>query len=241
MVNREEILKRVQKALEHEPRINLHRHPVRIDYSDGAVILEGEVRDPAAKKLALEKAAAVGDVRGVIDRLRVAPSERRGDGAIRTSLANRLLQESEFRNCAIRARTKGRIETLREVASDWGGDIEIGVEEGVVTLEGRVLSLSHKRAAGVLAWWTPGCRDVVNALAVEPPEDDHDDEIVDALKLVLEMDPLVQADRIHATCRDAVLRLEGVARTEEERRQAEYDAWCLFAVDGVENRIEVRT
>lgn len=241
MANRDEIVRRVQKALEHEPRINLHRHPIDIDFSDGAVILEGEVGDPAAKKLALEKAASVGDVRGVIDRLRVVPGERRGDGAIRTSCCNRILQESEFRTCAVRARTKGRVETLREVTTDWGGDIEVGVEDGVVTLEGRVLSLSHKRAAGVLAWWTPGCRDVINSLDVQPPEEDHDDEIVDALRLVLEMDPLVQAERISATCRDAVITLEGVARTEEEKRRAEFDAWCLFAVDGVENRIEVGT
>jgi hypothetical protein len=29
-------------------------------------------------------------------------------------------------------------------------------------------------------------------------------------------------------------------RTETERQQAEFDGWCLFAVDGVVNRIEVR-
>jgi len=30
------------------------------------------------------------------------------------------------------------------------------VEDGVVTLNGRVPSLSHKRLAGALAWWNPG-------------------------------------------------------------------------------------
>ena len=65
------------------------------------------------------------------------------------------------------------------------------------------------------------------------------DHFVDALKLVLEMDPLVQADQIHVSCRDYVVTLEGVARTEEELRQAEFDAWCIFAVDDVVNRIEV--
>jgi len=239
--NREEVIRLVQKALEHEPRINIHRYPIKIGYADSAVILEGEVGDPAAKKLALEQAASVGHIRGVIDRLRVAPGERKGDGAIRTSLCNRLLQESEFRNCAVRARAKGRVETVREVSSDWGGDIEVGVAEGVVSLEGRVLSLSHKRAAGVLAWWTPGCRDVLNSLDVRPPEEDNDAEIVDALKLVLEMDPLVQADQIQATCRDAVVTLTGCARSAAERRQAEFNAWCLFAVDRVVNQIEVRT
>ena len=241
MANREETIKLVQKALEYEPRINVHRYPIEVDFTDSAVILEGEVDHPAAKKLALEKAGAVPGVRGVVDRLRVAPAERKGDGAIRNSVCNRLLQETEFRNCAVRARAKGRTETLRDVSTDWGGDMEVNVDDGVITLEGRVLSLSHKRAAGVLAWWTPGCRDVINSLDVQPPEEDNDSEIVDALRVVLEMDPLVQADQIRVTCRDYVITLEGSARTEEERRQVEFDAWCIFAVDRVVNRIQVRT
>lgn len=63
---------------------------------------------------------------------------------------------------------------------------------------------------------------------------------MDALRLVLEMDPLVQADRFRVRCRNFAVTLEGCVRTEEERRQAELDAWCLFAVDEVINRIEAR-
>lgn len=240
MRNREAVIKLVQRALEHEPRIHIHRYPIKVGFSDSAVILEGEVGHPAAKKLALERAGAVEGIRGVIDRLRVAPAERKGDGAIRDSLCNLLMQESEFRNCALRVRAKGSVETLRDVSSDWGGAIEIAVADGVIALEGHVLSLSHKRAAGVLAWWAPGCRDVLNSLEVKPPEEDNDSEIADATRLVLEMDPLVHADQIRASCRDCVVTLEGAARTEAERRQAEFDAWCVFAVDGVVNRIEVR-
>ena len=80
----------------------------------------------------------------------------------------------------------------------------------------------------------------MNSLDVQPPEDDTDDEILDALRLVHEMDPLVQASQIRASCRDCVVTLNGFVRTEEERRRAEDDAWCLFAVDDVVNRIDVR-
>lgn len=238
MPDRNGVIKLVHKALEYDARINLHRHPVKIGYTDGVVILEGEVESVAAKKLAIEHAAAVAGVRGVADRLRVASAERRGDGAIRDSVCAFLLREPEFRRCAIRALASGRLETLRDVSGD--GDVEVAVSDGVITLEGRVGSHSHKRIAGVLAWWTPGCRDVVNALAVEPPGEDSDDEVLDALGLVLEMDPLTRGTPIHADCRNYVITLEGVVRSEEERRRAELDAWCLFAVDGVVNRIEVR-
>jgi osmotically-inducible protein OsmY len=43
------------------------------------------------------------------------------------------------------------------------------VTDGVVLLEGHVISQSHLRFAGALAWWTPGRRDVINALEVRPP------------------------------------------------------------------------
>lgn len=240
MANKSEVIKRVRRALEHEPRVNLHRYPIAIGFADGAVVLEGEVADVAAKKLALELAGAADDVRGVLDRLRVAPAEHRGDGAIHDSLRGFLLSEPELRNCAIRARSKGGVETLRAVPGDNSGEIEVEVADGVITLDGTVISLSHKRVAGVLAWWVPGCRDVVNSLDVQPPEEDNDAEVVDALRLVLEMDPLVQAAQIQAICRGYVVTLDGYVRTREERRQAERDAWCLFAVDNVINRIEVR-
>jgi osmotically-inducible protein OsmY len=75
---------------------------------------------------------------------------------------------------------------------------------------------------------------------VVPPEEDSDDEVTDALRLVLETDPLVPADQIGIRTRNHVVTLEGVVTTEEEKKRAELDAWYLFAVDRVINHIEVR-
>lgn len=233
-------VKRIRGLFEHEPRINLHRHPIAISVADGAVVLEGEVASIAAKKLALELAGSLDGLRGVVDRLRVAPGERRGDGAIRDALCGILLRQPELRTSAIHVVAKGRSEALREVGGEGSGRIELAVDDGVITLEGEAISLSHKRIAGVLAWWTPGCRDVVNSLAVVPPQEDNDDEVVDALRVVLAMDPFVHAEQITARCRNYVVTLEGLVRTEDERRRADFDAWALFAVDNVVNRIEVR-
>jgi osmotically-inducible protein OsmY len=240
MAKNDPVVRQVHAALEHEPRINLHRFPVKIGFDNGAVVLEGEVEDVAAKKLALELAAATEGIRGVVDRLHVYPAERRGDGALRDSLCGFLLAQPELQGCSVRTRIKGVVETLRDRGGEANGEIQLAVEDGVILLEGLVRSLSHKRVAGVLAWWTPGCRDVVNALEVVPPEEDNDDEVLDALRLVLEMDPLVQADQITARCRNYVVTLEGCVRNEQERRRAELDAWALFAVDKVINRVELR-
>src|SRR5512134_2545488 len=128
MPNRDAIVRQVQGALEHEPRINLHRFPVRIRLAEGAVVLEGEVESVAAKKLALELAGATGGVRGVVDRLRVVPSERKGDGAIRDLLSSFLLGAPELQSCAIRLDTKGRSEMLRDVRNGLSGQIELAID-----------------------------------------------------------------------------------------------------------------
>lgn len=241
MADKETAVKQVRAALEFDTRINLHRHPIQVTLDNDAVVLEGEVDSVAAKKLALEHAGAVQGVRGVVDRLRVAPAERRGDGAIRDAFCALLMSQRELTNCAIRTRTNGRSQVLRAVSDEKSGDIEVAVENGVITVEGSVISLSHKRVIGVLAWWTPGCRDVVNSLELNPPERDGDEEVIEALSLVYEMDPMVQADLVHIRCERYVVTLEGYARTEQERQRAEFDAWALFGVDKVVNRIEVRS
>lgn len=236
---REAITRQVHAALERETRINLHRHPVAIRNADGVVVLEGELSDVGAKKLALELAASVRGVDGVVDRLRVRPSERRGDGAVRDSLVRMLSAEREFANCTIRWRANGRVETARLIEADGIGEIELEVSDGVIVLEGHVISQSHRRFAGVLGWWTPGCRDVVNALAVQPDYEDGDDEVADVLQIVLEADPMVDPSLIRANCRDKTVVLEGAVTTERQKARAELDAWALFGVERVINRLQV--
>ena len=229
----------VHAALEREPRINIHRHPIRIASADGTVTLEGEVADVAAKKLALELAGAVPGVRGVVDRLRVAAGERRGDGAIRDSAARMLLEAPELKRCSFNMKTNEKMVVLRRVERDAGGDIEISVTDGVILLEGFVISQSRLRFAGALAWWTPGRRDVINALEVKPAYEDRDDEVAEVMRLVLEADPELDSDQIRTNCTDKVVTLEGSVPTEQQKRRAELDAWSLFAIKGVVNRLRV--
>jgi hypothetical protein len=242
MQNGNPILKSIQAAFEREPRINLHRQTIHLDLTeDHALILEGEVESVAAKKLALELAGATPEVRGVVDRLHVAPAEHKGDGAILDTLTSLLLGARDLQNCALGVLKQGQTIALQDArGEDASGDMLVSVKDGVVTLDGWVISLSHKRLAGVLAWWVPGCRDVVDALEVLPPEQDNDDEVTDALTLVLEMDPTIpNPGQIRVNTRNYVVTLEGLVGTETEKNRAEQDAWCLFGVDKVVNHLAV--
>jgi hypothetical protein len=48
-----QVLKAVRAAFEREPRINLRKYPIHMDFSDGVLTLEGEAEHVAAKKLSL--------------------------------------------------------------------------------------------------------------------------------------------------------------------------------------------
>jgi osmotically-inducible protein OsmY len=242
MAERTAVEKAVLAALEREPAVNLHRWPVRVEYDivRRALTLEGEVENIIAKRRAYACVGRVDGVDGTMDRLRVRPSEPRGDGAIRTSITQSILDEPSLRDCALHVQHKDIMETLR-VPPGSKDTIGVTVVDGVVELTGHIGSLSHKQLTGVLAWWAPGCRDVLNVMKVEPPEAINDGEITDALRLVLEKDPLMpHADDIGISVREYAVTLSGIVINEEERRQAEYNAWYLVGVRDVVNRIEVR-
>lgn len=236
-----DLASRVRQALAAEPRLAEEVAAIGVAAGpDTVVTLDGEVASVARKRIALERAASVDDVVGIVDRLHVRPAARMSDEQILHLVLDALVGEPAFQ--AIR--TKGG-------TGDWHaqppelmgfrGEIDVEVADGVVTLNGRVGGLDEKRLAGVLAWWVPGSRDVVNGIAVEPPEDDSDAAIVEAVRLVLEKDRLVDAGQVRVTAKDAVVTLQGFLREEHERHMAESDAWFVFGVDDVVDEIELTT
>jgi osmotically-inducible protein OsmY len=233
--------KEVKAALEVDPRVDLHRFPIQILADGGGQLrLEGEVESIAAKRVAMTLAQRVCGNGRVVDALRLVPTEPRGDGEIRDAFARGLQQQPELRNCTLRQLNRGKLEMVQEAHSEWpSGEVGIAVDGGIVTVDGKVISLSHKRMIEAIGWWTPGCRDVVNKLEVEPAEEDNDDELADAIRLVFEMDPLVHADQIAIHAHGGVVVLTGALQREEERRMAEMDAWSVCGVMDVQNQIQL--
>lgn len=241
LMEKESAIKRVFAALEREPKVDIHHYPIAVDFDNGILTLQGSTRDIAAKKLALEIGAAIAPVTGIVDRLKVTAAEPMTDDVLGLHVENALIQEPALGNCGVRLRVGDRVEVARETPPGSACAIEINVKDGDVLLEGQVPGLSHKRLAGVLAWWVPGSQNVLNCLIVEPPEEDTDDEMADALRLVLEKDPFVNADQIRVRAKDRIVTLEGLVPNDTESQMAEHDAWYLFGVDKVINRLEVQS
>ena len=240
VLERERILKEVRAAFEHEPRINLHKFPIEMEFRDGVLTLEGDVEHIAAKKLGLELAIAIPDVVGIADRLHVVPATCMGDGAILDAVLDALLQESTLLNCSIYVLRKGQLEPVREVADEPRGVMRISVNDGIVLLDDHVTGLTQKRLAGVLAWWVPGSRDVINGMEVVPDQMDSDEEMAKAVRIVLKKDPFVNEDRVRVTVQQSIVTLTGDVPSAPQRDMAEFDAWYVFGVDKVLNRLEIR-
>lgn len=234
-----DLLPKIQAALEHDERINLHHWPLQIQAHDGTVVLEGRVENIATKRMTLDAVRRLAQEPWIIlDRLRVdtaaddAPDL--GGKAIKA-----LTQESAFRDYSLIVETDSRVETVHD-AGPQAYLIRVNVEEGIVTLTGTVGSLSHRRLAEVLVWWTANCQGVNNLLDVAPPQDDNDDELTDIIRMVLEKDPLVHAHQLVVTTHQGIVELHGSVASEEEKRLAVLDAWYVPGVENVIDCIGVR-
>lgn len=233
------LLSAVREALAREPRLNLRRYPIRLWWEWNDLGMAGEVPDVASKKLALERAAAVPGVAHIIDELHVIPDRRLPDDQVLEHVCRDLSAESALLPFTLRARMGKEARTWRDAGPDARGAIEVRVEDGVVTLDGDVTGLGHKRLAGVLAWWVPGVRDVVNGLGVSPREQDNDGEMADGVRLALEKDPLVSTESVSISSRSGVVTLSGAVNSEMAREAAERDAWCVWGVDLVDNQLVI--
>jgi osmotically-inducible protein OsmY len=237
----------VRRAFRAEPRLGPRFRLERIAIeSDGTLTVEGSVARLAEKKLALLHAARTPGVTALVDRVHVIPVTPMGDRHIRAQLRDMFAQDSDFADLELREDVgEGVLTTdFKPVAGaieGSSGRIDIEVEGGIVTLNGVVPTLVRKRLAGAMAWWIPGIRDVINGIAVNPPEEDGPDQIEEAVRVVLDRDSAVDAAQIKVGARARVVRLTGLVRSEAIREKAESDAWAVFGVDDVINEIAVRS
>ncbi|MGE3528833.1 MAG: BON domain-containing protein, partial [Methyloceanibacter sp.] len=209
-------------AIRSEARIGPHFKPVALDIAeDGTATIQAEVETVAIKRLALERLAATEGVTAIVDRLRVKPATVMSDDGILDHLRKAYYAEPVFRRLRIKERENGAVTLVRDAFEDAQGEIEIEVTKGVVILNGAVPGLATKRLAGVLAWWMPGARDVVNGIAVEPPEEDNAYEIEEAVRIALDKDPIVDAAQVREGVRQRTVRLTGAVRSNEARHAAE--------------------
>jgi osmotically-inducible protein OsmY len=134
---------------------------------------------------------------------------------------------------------------LRELKWDsripWAS-IDVVVRDGVVTLNGIVLSYAQKIAAQEAAHRVAGVLDVANDIGVKPGNGyvRTESEIAAAVRNALEWDALVPNELIKSTVSGGLVLLEGEVDYQRERSDAERAIRRLAGVVDVINNVTVR-
>lgn len=235
----DEIIMATRAAMERDARIDTHAFPIDVQENNGRIIISGTAEDIIAKRLAVNYAQQFAEGRVVIDdQLRVV-AEAVPDRELRDSLARKLAGEPVFKDTTIVVDAQGDGVMVRDAGSgaDW---IEALIDDGKVTLTGRVSSIAHRRIAELLSWWTNGTAMVDNYLSVAPAEEDNDDEIAEAVSIAFEKDPLVKSAQLNPSIADGVVVLNGTVASEEERQLALTDTWYIPGVIEVVDRLQLQ-
>ncbi|ALP53910.1 hypothetical protein Tel_12620 [Candidatus Tenderia electrophaga] len=232
-----QLIKQIEAALEQDVRFNPSQSRLRICANDRGIVLAGEVDNIAEKRLAANLSRTLaGDEVDVEDRLCVA-TEQVADAELAQHICRQLGAEPVFARTAISRVGPGGVEPWQQ-PPDSEGNIDVIVEDGVVTLSGVTGSLSHRRLAEVLCWWIPGCRRVDNRLAVAPDQPDSDNLLTDAIRIVLDKDPLVDAGQVRLGSAAGIVELDGLLPCDEARRMVVRDTWAVPGVWDVVNRLQ---
>jgi BON domain len=230
-----DLLESIYAALDKDARLQLRREEIDIRFDGDVVVLEGLVPDIRARRvvprIVRETLREAEGGPAVLDRLRVRREETPEDDELVDAVLERLAGEPVFDSHRV---LPGTAPDDAE-ASDHA--IYIDAADGVVRLSGSVESLSHRRLAEALAWWVRGTADVENRLQLSPAERDNDAEITDAVRLLLEKDPWIDAGHIGVDTSNGVVELSGVLPGEEQKKMAEDNAWYIAGVRDVDNHI----
>jgi len=216
MKSDEEITRDINAELQWESRLD--GSEVKVDVNKGHVTLTGTT-DSYPKKVNAE--SAVRRVTGVVSvdnelQVKISPQAKKSDPEIKRAVVNAITWNSAIDE----------------------NNIEVTVQNGLVTLEGEVTWDYQRSKARLLAEDTIGVVGVVNLIKVISPlsaSKEIEEKIYAALKRNFYLNPV----RIKVEVMGNKAVLSGEVRTLAEKSAAENVAWSAPGITKVENKLEI--
>lgn len=206
----------VISELQWDPSV--HDKDVAVAVKGGVVTLGGSVDSYAARVAAMTAAERVAGVRAVADDLTVV---------IPTAHTR---SDSEIAHQAVVA-LKWHVQVPDE-------RIKVRVENGIVTLEGRVRWDFQRRAAYHAVHQLTGVRAVLNQIHLEESASPHD--IQQRIRTALHRQAELEAANISVDVSDGSVNLRGHVHSAWGRREAEHAAWSAPGVKHVNDQLQVQ-
>jgi osmotically-inducible protein OsmY len=201
--------------LEFEPSIDAAHIGVAVE--DGTVTLTGHVPTYAQKRTAEGIVKRVKGVRAIAEEIEVRPM-----GAHQTA-------DDEI--------AKRAVHTLSWNSSVPRDAVQVKVENGWVTLDGKVQWHYQRQAADKAVRELAGVRGVSNMIAITPSVSPAN--VRERIENALKRDAELEANRIRVSVQDHKVTLDGTVRTWAEREAAERAAWAVPGVSSVVDHISV--
>jgi osmotically-inducible protein OsmY len=202
-------------------------YEIAIQVSDGVVTLSGEVDSYAERQVAEEIADDVKGVRDVRNLIRYDVVTDRPDSDIAADIQYRLRAEASIDSALV----------------------TVSVDQGRVTLAGKVASSVEKTEAAAEAWVVPGVKTLTNNIqvdwqAVEGTSDWEqgwtDTDTQQAIEGALLSNPWVNPYNVITTVDDGVATLTGIVDNLRAKRAAEAEAQDTLGIWRVRNYLRVR-
>jgi osmotically-inducible protein OsmY len=207
----------VKAALTHSGHFDWQKIHIDVSVRNGSVTLRGTLPTLRDKRRAEDIARRVSGVKELCSVLRLAPLVSRSDEEVARVVRDALYADRNL---------------------DATG-IDIAVKDGVVSLRGIMGTPMQRRVVVATIWWLRGVQDVKDELTVLYPEEDGDDELEDACRIMLDKDPLVDEAEVSVLGENGVITLAGAVGSEVERDAAENTVWGIPGVKGVHNHLLV--
>lgn len=151
---------------------------IDVDVKDGVVTLQGTVPSEAGRTRAIAEAKKTDGVKNVVDQLKIAPAHNAGKMDKAQDKTAKAADKAEDKTASA-AKTTGRAiddgwiksKIYAQYMADWNtvlndSDIDVDVQNNVVTLNGTVKSAEAKAKAVSTAKATDGVKSVVDNLRV---------------------------------------------------------------------------
>jgi osmotically-inducible protein OsmY len=205
----------VKSALRRDPLVDADKLSVSTD--QGIVTLSGSADNLAARNRADLEAKKILGVRGILNKISVAPAFR-SDTDIVHHVRRRILNDAVIESEGIRVSSLG----------------------GEVTLRGEVATWSEAEQAALLASEVRGVKKVVNDITSEWPTKRTDQEIKNDAVAALGRDVYLVDLPITVAVEDGVITLTGSVASPFEKDRAARDIRWISHVKSVKNELGVK-
>jgi len=215
MLTDEDLAERVKNAIRRDERVYLQ--PIDVSVDDGIVTFTGTVRSHRRKEVAYEIASSFEGCRDVVNELVIDPAAPLPDMEVAKNVVSSLTASADIESDAM----------------------NVGVTNGVASLNGVVSSQWERRVAEDVTRAVRGVRDVENQIAVNPMAEINHEELALEIKAALDHARGLRGTKIEVKISGKTVVLLGVVYELSQKETAEIVV-RRFGLQDIRNEIIVR-